>query len=268
MATTSKTSKTSKTNTTNTTRARRAKPDIRLGVDIGGTGIKGAPVDLATGALTADRHRILTPKPATPDAVADTVADVVAHFDWKGPVGITFPSVVKDGITFTASNIDPAWIGLDADKLLTDRLGMDAHVLNDADAAGLAEARYGAGRDQKGIVLLLTLGTGIGSALFFDGQLLPNSELGHLQMDGKAAEKLASERARIEADISWKKYAKRLDAYIDYVEMLLWPDLIILGGGGAKKADKFLPLMTTRARVVPAILGNDAGIVGAAMAVT
>ena len=245
---------------------RRPAPTTRFGVDIGGTGIKGAPVDLATGELTAERHRILTPQPATPEAVTAVVAEVIDHFGWKGPVGCTFPAVVKHGVTLSAANLDDAWIGLDADALLTDRLGMDVHVLNDADAAGVAEMAFGVGKGQPGVVVMVTLGTGIGSALFLDGKLVPNTEFGHLELDGHDAETRASERARIEGELSWKKYAKRLDAYLDHLEMLLTPDLIVLGGGGAKKADKFLPLLSSKARVVPALLGNDAGIVGAAMA--
>jgi polyphosphate glucokinase len=247
-----------------------------MGIDIGGTGIKGAPVDLATGELAADRVRILTPKPSTPSAVADVVAEVCAAFDGHdgdgyergGPVGCAFPAVVRHGVTLTASNVDDAWIDCDADALFTERLGRDVHMINDADAAGIAEMAFGVGRDQRGVVIMITLGTGIGTALFVDGILVPNTELGHIELDGKDAETMASERSRIEADISWKKYAKRLDDYLAAIEALLHPDLIVLGGGGSKKADKFVPLLERTAPVVPAELGNDAGIVGAAMAVS
>jgi polyphosphate glucokinase len=241
-----------------------------MGVDIGGTGIKGAPVDVTTGKLLAERVRILTPQPSTPEAVADVVAEVVANFDVGGgrdPVGCTFPAVVKRGVTLTAANVDMGWIGCDADALFTARLGREVHLLNDADAAGIAEVRFGAGRGRDGVILVVTLGTGIGTALFVDGHLVPNTELGHIQLDGRDAEELASERARIEDDLSWKRYAKRLDAFLAAMEAFINPDLIILGGGGSKKADKFLPLLERTCEVVPAELRNAAGIVGAAMAV-
>lgn len=241
-----------------------------LGVDIGGTGIKGAPVDIGTGELLAERIRIPTPQPSTPDAVAEVVAEVVAGFDDVAagdPVGCTFPAVVKRGVTLTAANVDKSWIGCDADALFTERLGRDVHMMNDADAAGVAEMRFGAGRGHDGVVLVATLGTGIGTALFVDGTLVPNTELGHIQLHGQDAEDLASERARIEADLSWKKYAARLDEFLAAMEAFVNPDLIILGGGGSKKADKFLPMLERTCPVVPAELRNQAGIVGAAMAV-
>ncbi len=237
----------------------------KLGIDIGGTGIKGAPVDTATGELVAPRFRIPTPHPATPGAVADTVAEVAAHFDWTGPIGATFPAVVKDGVTQTAANVDPSWIGADAGKVLSDAAGAQVTVINDADAAGLAEMEFGAGKGRQDTVIVITLGTGIGSAVFCRGHLVPNTELGHLQIRGKDAEQRAAESVREEHNLSWKKWARRLNEYFGHLEALLWPDLIVIGGGVSKKSDKFLPLLMTRAEVVPAQLLNEAGIVGAAV---
>ncbi|MDJ0384200.1 polyphosphate--glucose phosphotransferase [Streptomyces sp. G-G2] len=239
-----------------------------MGVDIGGSGIKGAPVDLDRGDLTQERHKVLTPHPATPEAVAGCVAEVVRNFDWTGPVGITFPGVVTGGVTRSAANVDPGWVGLDAAGLLSERLGgLPVTVLNDADAAGVAEMTYGAGRGRGGTVIMLTLGTGIGSALFTDGHLVPNSELGHLELRGHDAESKASVKAKEDGDLSWERWAHRLDRYLAHVEMLFSPDLFILGGGVSRKPEKFLPLLEgIRAEIVPAELQNNAGIVGAAMA--
>ncbi|MET9697971.1 polyphosphate--glucose phosphotransferase [Streptomyces sp. NPDC006529] len=239
-----------------------------FGVDIGGSGIKGAPVDLDRGDLAQERHKVLTPHPATPDGVAGCVAEVVRHFDWSGPVGVTFPGVVTGGITRSAANVDEGWVGLDAAKLLSERLdGLPVTVLNDADAAGVAEMTYGAGRGRGGTVILLTLGTGIGSALFTDGHLVPNSELGHLELRGHDAESRASVKAKEDGDLSWERWAHRLQRYLAHVEMLFSPDLFILGGGVSRKPEKFLPLIEgIRAEIVPATLQNNAGIVGAAMA--
>ena len=237
-----------------------------MGVDIGGTGIKGAPVDVDNGALAGERFRILTPKPATPKAVADVVAEVVDHFGWNGPVGATFPAVVKDGVTLTAANVDKEWIGANAAELFSQRIGSAVTVLNDADAAGLAEMRFGAGRDQKGVVVMITLGTGIGCGMFLNGQLVPNTELGHLEIDGKDAETVAADSVRERKDLSWKKYAPRVEKYLQRLDALMWPDLVIIGGGASKKADQFLPLIKVRPPVVPAKLQNEAGIVGAALA--
>ncbi|MGH9136973.1 MAG: polyphosphate--glucose phosphotransferase [Acidimicrobiales bacterium] len=237
-----------------------------FGVDIGGTGIKAAPVDLTEGRLTAERVRVKTPKPATPDAVAEVVAELVAGFGWQGAVGCTFPGVVKAGHAMTAANVDKRWIGVNADALFTKRLDLDVHLLNDADAAGLAEVRYGAARGRTGVVFMLTIGTGLGSGLFVDGLLVPNTELGHIELDGQDAEDLAAESTRIEQKLSWKHWAARLDDYLARIEAYLNPDLIILGGGGAKKADKFVPLLRRHTEIVTAALGNAAGIVGAAMA--
>lgn len=246
---------------------RPARRPVRvLGVDIGGTGIKGAPVDTRKGVLLVKRHRILTPKPSTPDAVADVVAEIVNYFEWTGPVGVTFPGVVKRGVTLTAANLDKGWIGVDADAMLTERLGLPVHVINDADAAGLAEMKFGAGKGHDGVVILITLGTGIGTALFVNGKLLPNTEFGHIEMNGKDAEDQAAESVRIEKNLSWKKFAKRVDEYLGRLEFLLWPDRIIIGGGASQDADKFLPHLARTAEVVPAALLNDAGIVGGALA--
>ncbi|NWF28291.1 ROK family protein [Streptomyces sp. PKU-EA00015] len=239
-----------------------------FGVDIGGSGIKGAPVDLERGDLAAERHKVLTPHPATPDAVADGVAEVVAHFGWDGPVGITFPGVVTGGVTRTAANVDKGWVDKDAARLLGDRLGgLPVTVLNDADAAGVAEMTFGAGRGRKGAVILLTFGTGIGSALFVDGRLVPNTELGHLELDGHDAEKRASTKVKEDEALSWAHWARRVQKYLAHVEMLFSPELFVIGGGVSRKAEKFLPLIEgVRAEIVPAELQNNAGIVGAAMA--
>ncbi|MGG8407609.1 polyphosphate--glucose phosphotransferase [Streptomyces sp. 12297] len=239
-----------------------------FGVDIGGSGIKGAPVDLERGDLAQERHKVLTPQPATPDGVAGCVAEVVRHFDWQGPVGITFPGVVTHGITRSAANVDAGWIGLDARALLSERLdGLPVTVLNDADAAGVAEMTYGAGRGRTGTVILLTLGTGIGSALFTDGRLVANTELGHLELRGHDAETRASVKAKEDGDLTWERWARRVQRYLAHVEMLFSPELFIIGGGVSRKADKFLPLIEgIRAEIIPAQLQNNAGIVGAAMA--
>jgi polyphosphate glucokinase len=239
-----------------------------LGIDIGGTGIKGAPVDVAAGKLLADRKKIATPHPAVPEAVAEVISQLVTSFDWSGPVGITFPGVVANGVTRTAANLDPAWGGLDTRALFAKAAGNPVQVLNDADAAGIAEMTFGAGVGEHGTVLLLTLGTGIGSALFIDGTLVPNTEFGHIEIKGKDAETRASEHAKELHDMSWGKWAGRVDDYLQHMEALLSPDLFIIGGGISKESDKFLPLLTgIQARIVPAALHNDAGIVGAAMAV-
>jgi polyphosphate glucokinase len=239
----------------------------RLGIDIGGTGIKGAPVDTKTGELLAPRHRILTPQPATPTAVAAVVAEVAREFDWTGPFGATFPAVVKDGTVHTAANVDGAWIGCDAADLLSQACGgAQVTVLNDADAAGVAEMEFGAGRGRAGTVVMVTLGTGIGTAVFVDGSLVPNTELGHLKVRGKDAERRAADSARARDQLSWKQWAKRLEEYFEYLESLFWPDLFIVGGGVSKKYERFLPLIHIRAEIVPAQLLNEAGIVGAAVA--
>ncbi len=236
-----------------------------LGIDIGGTGIKAAPVDVTTGKLTKDRVKLATPHPPEPDAVAKVITDLVGQFSWTGKVGITFPGVVSRGTIRTAHNLDPGWVGVSATEFLGKAAGLEVVVLNDADAAGIAEMKFGAGQGKGGTVLLLTLGTGIGSALFYEGVLIPNTEFGHIEIHGEDAEKRASEHAREEGDLSWSKWAGRVDAYLDKMEELLSPDLIIIGGGISKKSDKFLPRLSLRAPIVPATLLNDAGIVGAAM---
>ena len=238
-----------------------------FGVDIGGTGIKGAPVDLDRGDLSGERFKVLTPHPATPEAVIAGVHKVVTHFGWSGPLGVTFPGVVVDGVTRTAANMDPSWIGVDARKALGERLGLPVMIMNDADAAGVAEVTFGAARGRGGTVMVLTLGTGIGSALFVDGRLVPNTELGHLELRGHEAEKRASVKAREDEDLSWEHWAHRLRKYLVHLEMLFSPDLFVLGGGVSRKPDKFLPyLHGISAEIVPAQLQNNAGIVGAAMA--
>ena len=236
-------------------------------MDIGGSGIKGCAVDLAEGRLLGERIRVDTPQPSTPEAVYAVVADIVGAFGWTGEVGVTFPGVMKKGIAHTAANVDKSWIGTDIDADLEQRLpGGPVQTLNDADAAGLAEMRYGAGRDRSGVVLLLTFGTGIGSALFADGHLVPNTEFGHIEVDGEDGERRASAAAREREDLSYPVWAKRVDRFLDVLEGSVWPDLIIVGGGVSKKADKWVPLLSTRTPVVPAQLRNDAGIVGAALA--
>ncbi len=242
--------------------------DHVLGIDIGGSGIKGAPVDLEKGEFAKDRERIDTPKESTPEAVAKIVAEIVDKFEddigKKSPIGVTVPAVVHHGTVRTAANIDQAWIGTNAEELFSDVLGRQTMVVNDADAAGAAEMHYGAGQGNNGTVLLTTLGTGIGTALFLNGELLPNTEFGHLELDGHDAETRAAESVRDKEDLEWEEWADRLQRYYGHIEDLLWPDLIIVGGGVSKKSEKFLPLLHLRAPIVPAQLRNEAGIIGAA----
>jgi polyphosphate glucokinase len=237
-----------------------------LGIDIGGTGIKGAPVETETGKLLAPRFRIPTPSPSKPKAVAGVVEKIARHFDWHAPIGCGFPGVMRNGVTLTAANIHRSWIEMNVADLFTLQTNCPVRVINDADAAGLAEMTFGAGKGRGGTVLVLTLGTGIGSSLFTGGHLLPNTEFGHLQIRGKDAEHRASEAVRKLEDLSWKEWAKRLDEYLDAMEALIWPDLIIMGGGACKYFERFANRLTVRAEVVPALLGNDAGMVGAALA--
>ena len=241
--------------------------DTGFGIDVGGSGIKGARVDLDAGAFAADRVRIETPKPATPDAVCDVVVQVLEQAGAPdGPFGMTLPAVVMHGTARTAANIDDSWIGTDVAALARERTGREVAVVNDADAAGVAEVRFGAARDVAGTVLVLTLGTGIGSALFLDGVLVPNTELGHLELAGEVAEKQASDAARKREDLDWPQWTERLSAYLRHVDRLVWPDLVVLGGGVSKKAATWLPLLTdVRPPVRPAELKNDAGIIGAAL---
>ncbi|MBV8462292.1 MAG: ROK family protein [Acidimicrobiales bacterium] len=236
-----------------------------IGIDIGGTGIKGAPVDVETGTLSAERLRLLTPSPATPDAVAGVVAELLGQIGAGGPVGLTMPAVVRNGVIETAANIDEAWIGIDAVHLFAEATGRPVSVVNDADAAGVAEVRFGAGRGVPGLVAVITLGTGIGSALIVDGTLVPNTELGHLPLHHRDAEAWAADSVREQQALSWKEYAERLQSYLELIERVLWPHLIIIGGGVSKKAEKFLPHLELRTPVLPAKLLNDAGIVGAAL---
>jgi len=236
-----------------------------LGVDIGGTGTKGAPVDTEKGVLLKERFRVPTPHPAKPDAVADAVLEVVRHFKWKGKIGVAFPAVVKSGVCYSAANVDAAWIGTDGRSLFERKTGCACGMLNDADAAGLAEMEFGAGKGQKGLVIMVTLGTGIGSAMFIDGKLIPNSEIGHIEIRGKDAELRASDRIREANEMSWKKWAKNVDEYMRTIERLFSPDLIIVGGGVSKKHEKWMPRLNTGCKVVPAMMFNDAGIVGAAL---
>ncbi|MEE2056331.1 polyphosphate--glucose phosphotransferase [Rhodococcus artemisiae] len=242
-------------------------PGVGFGVDVGGSGVKGGLVDLSTGRLIGDRIKILTPQPSTPDAVAGTVAEIVEQAGWDGPVGITLPSVVVGGVARTAANIDSSWIGTDARSLFSTALD-ERHVtvLNDADAAGIAEDRFGAAADTDGVVILLTFGTGIGSAVLHNGVLLPNTEFGHMEVDGKEAEHRAASSAKERHDWSYKRWAQEVSRVLERFEALLWPDLFIAGGGISRKHEKWIPLLTNDTPVVPAELRNTAGIVGAAYA--
>lgn len=244
-------------------------PDRPCGIDFGGTGIKAAPVDLESGDFAADRVRIPTPDPATPEAVAKVFVELLGRLpDSQAPVGVTVPGVVRHGVVHSAANIDKSWIGTDADALFTKATGRDVHVVNDADAAGLAEVRYGAAKGRRGLVIVTTLGTGIGSALVHDGVLVPNSELGHLEIDGHGAESRAANSARESEDLSWEHWARRLTTYYRTLEKLFSPELFVVGGGISKKADEFLPLLDLDTEIVPAALLNRAGIVGAALYAT
>jgi polyphosphate glucokinase len=238
-----------------------------LGIDIGGSGIKAAPVDTAKGTFITERIKVETPRPALPDSIAKAVHGLIQDFGWTGPTGIAFPGVVVNGVTMTAANLDPAWVGLDTRALFDSTTTLATSLVNDADAAGLAEMRFGAGAGHQGTVLMVTFGTGIGSALFRAGILVPNTEFGHIEIRGRDAEHRASERAKDQHNLSWEKWAERVSEYLGRVEALTAPDLFIIGGGISRKADKFVPLLTSlRATVVPAALHNDAGIVGAALA--
>ena len=237
-----------------------------LGIDIGGTGIKGALVNVKTGELTAERFRIPTPQPARPNAVTDAVQEIAAHFNYRGPVGVTFPAIVKKGVIFSAANVDESWLDVDAAKLFSKHLKGPVTVVNDADAAGIAEMRFGAGLGRHGTVIMLTFGTGIGSAVFCEGVLLPNTEFGHLRIRGKEAERRASERVREDKGLSLKKWSKLVSEYLAELERLFSPELFIIGGGISKKAEKFLPYLTAKTKVLieSAQMRNDAGIIGAA----
>lgn len=237
-----------------------------LGIDIGGTGVKGAVVDTATGMLVRDRFRLLTPQPATPKALCRTVSEVISHFDWSGPVGCGFPGIIRHGVVHSAAHVSKKWMGKNVKENFDKATGCSFRVLNDADVAGLAEARFGAGKDQGGVVLLLTLGTGIGSALFIDGTLVPNTEFGHVELKGHDAEYWAADSVRKKRKLGWKKWARQVNLYLQAMEFFLSPDLIIIGGGVSRKHEKFFPELELDTRVVPARLRNEAGIVGAAVA--
>jgi polyphosphate glucokinase len=238
---------------------------LAVGVDVGGTGIKGGSVDVAAGKLIGERVRMATPSPSTPRKIVEAVVRVLESVDADGTVGLTLPAVITAGVARTAANIDKRWIGTDAAALFRDRTGRDVRVLNDADAAGMAEMRYGAGLGRTGVVIMVTLGTGIGSAVFAGGVLVPNTELGHLRLHRGEAEDWAAESVRDREDLSWKAYAERLQDYLRVLHQLLWPELIIIGGGISKKADRFLPLIKVDTAVVAASMQNDAGIIGAAL---
>jgi polyphosphate glucokinase len=237
-----------------------------LGIDIGGSGIKGAPVDIKKGELQGERQRFDTPQPSIPEAVGEVVAEIVRHFSWQGPIGCTFPAIIKNGTAYSAANVDQSWIGFNGQALFEQKTGCPVLLLNDADAAGIAEMEYGAGRRQRGVVIMLTFGTGIGSAIFVDGRLVPNTEFGHMEIRGKDAEDRASDRIRAEKDLSWEKWAGRVNEFLGRMELLFSPDLFIVGGGVSKKSERFLPLLQTQAKIVPAQMLNEAGIIGAAIA--
>jgi polyphosphate glucokinase len=236
-----------------------------FGIDVGGSGIKGAIVDTTEGALVSERYRLPTPEQAAPDDVAAVIAEIVGHFSWQGPIGCAFPAVVKHGVTHSAANIHKDWVGLNAQVLLQQQTGCPVVLVNDADAAGIAEMRFGAGKSHSGVVFVLTFGTGIGSAVFVHGALFPNTELGHLELHGKKAEHYASDQVRKQKDLDWSDWTERVNEYLGMLDMLFSPDLIILGGGVSKKYGKYLHLLQTQASVVPAHLLNNAGIVGAAL---
>jgi polyphosphate glucokinase len=236
-----------------------------LGIDIGGSGIKGAPVDLETGRLTRDRLKTLTPRPATPEAVAEVVTQLVDHFDWEGSIGCTFPAVVRRGVVHSAANVDKSWIGCDGEQLLRKATGRRVVLLNDADAAGIAEMHFGAGRDRDGVVAILTFGTGIGSAVFIDGHLHPNTEFGHLEFKGMHAEHYAAARVREAENLSYKKWGTRVNEFLEHLEDIFSPDLFIIGGGVSRKMERFREFLVVDTEVVPAQLRNEAGIIGAAL---
>jgi polyphosphate glucokinase len=236
-----------------------------LGIDIGGSGVKGAIVNTKKGELITERYRIPTPQPATPEAVAEVIKKIVEHFEWDGPVGAGFPGVIQQGIARTAANVDDTWINKDLNKLFSEVTGCRVHVVNDADAAGMAEVKFGAGKGYRGTLLLVTVGTGLGTVVFSNGQLVPNMEMGHILLHGADAELYATDAARKNNNLDWDTWAKRFNEYLLRMEELLWPDMIIIGGGASKKGDKFFHHLTTKAEVVPAKLMNEAGIVGAAL---
>ena len=236
-----------------------------LGIDIGGSGVKGAIVNTKKGKLITGRYRIPTPQPATPEAVAEVIKKIARHFDWDGPIGAGFPGVMQQGIARTAANVDKSWIDKDLNKLFSNATGCRVHVVNDADAAGMAEAKFGAGKGEKGTIMLITVGTGLGTVIFTNGRLVPNLEFGHVILNGMDAETYTSDAARKRDKLDWKSWAGRFNEYLLYIEALFWPDKIIIGGGASKRPENFFPYLTVKAKVVPARLKNEAGIVGAAM---
>jgi len=237
-----------------------------LGIDIGGSGVKGAIVHTKKGELLTERYRIPTPQPSTPEAVADVIAKIAKHFKWDGPIGVGFPGVIQQGVVKTAANVDKSWLDIDINRLFSLRTGCKVHVVNDADAAGMAEMKFGSGAGVNGVVLLVTVGTGLGTVLFTNGKLVPNLELGHIILHGDDAERYASDAARKNDNLTWDDWAGRFNEYLNRMEELLWPDLIIIGGGASKKDEHFMKHLQTNASVVPAKLLNNAGIVGAALA--
>ena len=236
-----------------------------LGIDIGGSGVKGAIVHTKKGKLESERHRIPTPQPATPEAVAGVIKEIVDHFKWQGPIGVGFPGVIQNGYARTAANLDKSWIDVNLNQLFGKTTGCKVHVVNDADAAGMAEMKFGSGKEFNGVAFLVTEGTGLGTVMFLNGRLMPNMELGHIMLHGADAEKYASDAARKANKLSWDEWAGRFNEYLNRIEELLWPDLIIIGGGASKKNKEFLSQLNTRAKIVPATLLNEAGIIGAAL---
>lgn len=239
-----------------------------LGIDIGGSGIKGAIVDTTNGQLITDRHRIPTPKKAKPDDVAEVLHEVISHFNWQGICGCGFPAVIQNGVVKTAANIHDSWIGINADEFFTEKHQSTITVLNDADAAGIAEMKFGHGKGKNGVVLIITIGTGLGTSFFINGQLFPNTELGHIEIKGMKAEKYASDAARKDDDLKWEAWGKRFNEYLNTMHRLFWPELIILGGGASKKLHKFENVLMCKAPVVAASMQNNAGIIGAAINAT
>ncbi|MCX7987647.1 MAG: ROK family protein [Bacteroidales bacterium] len=237
-----------------------------LGIDVGGSGIKGAIVNCREGKLSTERIRIPTPTPPSPENIAITIAELVSKFDYKGPVGVGFPAVVKNGTVYTAANIDSSFIGLNYELFLKKKVDRPIRLINDADAAGLAEIKFGAGKDNKGLIILVTIGTGIGSVIVNKGKLIYNTELGHIYLPGdREAEKYASDATRKSSNLEWSEWAKRINEYLMYLENLFWPDLFIVGGGISKHEDKFLSQLTLKTKTVTAQLLNNAGIIGAAL---
>jgi polyphosphate glucokinase len=239
---------------------------IVMGIDVGGSGIKGVPVDVETGELKEERYRLETPEKALPGDVAETVAKVIKKFEYDGPVGVGFPAVIRGGIVYTAANIDQGWIGTAGEKLLSKTTGCPVYMLNDADAAGMAEMKFGIGRENpRGVIMMITIGTGLGTAIFVDGKLVPNTELGHIEIRGKDAERRASDAARQKKEMSWEEWGGKFNEYLSTLERLFWPDMFVLGGGTSKLFNKFEPYLNLKAKVVPAQLLNQAGIIGAAL---